>query len=90
MRYYFTRVRTAIINKPTENFLVAQWLGLCTSTAGGRGLIPGRRTKVLPALGQLSPVTQLDSVHRDERSDISTKTLCAATKTQCSLINFKR
>lgn len=28
--------------------LVVKWLGLCTSTAGGTGSIPGWRTKVLP------------------------------------------
>ena len=26
--------------------LVVQWLRLCTSTAGGMGLIPGRGTKI--------------------------------------------
>ena len=28
-------------------FLVVQWLGLCNSTAGGKGLIPGQGTKIL-------------------------------------------
>ena len=30
-----------------RNSLVIQWLGLCTSTAGGMGSIPGGRTKLL-------------------------------------------
>ena len=29
--------------------LAVQWLELCTSTAGGTGLIPGRGTKILQA-----------------------------------------
>ena len=29
--------------------LTVQWLGLCASTAGGRGLIPGQGTKILHA-----------------------------------------
>ena len=29
--------------------LAVQWLGLCTSTAGGVGSIPGQGTKTLPA-----------------------------------------
>ena len=28
------------------NPLAVQWLGLCASTAGGRGLIPGQGTKI--------------------------------------------
>ena len=28
------------------NSLVVQWLGLCISTAGGPGSIPGRGTKI--------------------------------------------
>ena len=31
------------------NSLVVQWLGLCASTAGGMGLIPGLGTKILQA-----------------------------------------
>ena len=31
------------------NSLVVQWLGLCASTAGGTGLIPGQGTKILQA-----------------------------------------
>ena len=31
------------------NFLVVQWLGICASTAGGPGLIPGQGTKILQA-----------------------------------------
>ena len=31
------------------NSLVVQWLGVCTSTAGGMGSIPGRGTKILHA-----------------------------------------
>ena len=27
--------------------LVVQWLGLCASTAGGTGLIPGQETQIL-------------------------------------------
>ena len=30
-----------------RNSLVIQWLGLYTSTAGGMGLVPGGRTKLL-------------------------------------------
>ena len=29
--------------------LVVQWLRCCTSTAGGKGLIPGQGTKILHA-----------------------------------------
>ena len=29
------------------NSLAVQWLGLCASTAGGTGSIPGRGTKIL-------------------------------------------
>ena len=32
-----------------ENFLVVQWLGLCTSTAEGLGSIPVEGTKILQA-----------------------------------------
>ena len=37
--------------KVTQNVtsLVVQWLGLCDSTAGGTGLIPGWATKILQA-----------------------------------------
>ena len=31
------------------NSLESQWLGLCTSTAGGMGSIPSWGTKILPA-----------------------------------------
>ena len=31
---------------PLGEFLAVQWLGLCTSTAGGPGLIPGWETKI--------------------------------------------
>ena len=34
---------------PPWNSLVVQWLGLCASTAGGPGSIPGRGTKILQA-----------------------------------------
>ena len=30
--------------------LAVQWLGLCASTAGGPGLIPGRATKIQQAV----------------------------------------
>ena len=30
----------------TGNSLAVQWLGLCASTAGGNGSIPGRGTKI--------------------------------------------
>ena len=33
---------------PARKSLVAQWLGLCASIAGGLGLIPGQRIKILP------------------------------------------
>ena len=36
-------------NLSLGNFLVVLWLGLCTSTAGGMGLIPDQRTKILQA-----------------------------------------
>ena len=36
------------------NFLTVQWLGLCASTAGGKGSIPGRGTKISHA-ARLSP-----------------------------------
>ena len=32
------------------NSLAVQWLGFCTSTAGGTGLIPSRGTKILHAM----------------------------------------
>ena len=40
--------------------LVVQWLGLCTSTAGGTGSIPGWGTKILHASlgGQKTPQNQ--------------------------------
>ena len=38
-----------------ENFLVVQWLGLCTSTAEGLGSIPDLGTKIPHSKGQLSP-----------------------------------
>ena len=41
------RYKTKITLKyKTRDFLVVQWLGLCTSNAGGEGLIPGRGTKI--------------------------------------------
>ena len=36
-------------NLSLGNSLVVLWLGLCTSTAGGMGLIPDQRTKILQA-----------------------------------------
>ena len=33
----------------TGNSLVVQWLGLCTSIAGGTGLIPGQGIKISQA-----------------------------------------
>ena len=38
-----------ILNCQLWNSLVVQWLGLCPSTAGGIGLIPGRGTNTLHA-----------------------------------------
>ena len=44
---YFLREPWGLINKSLsrENSLMVQWLGLCASTAGGLGLIPGQGTK---------------------------------------------
>ena len=36
-------------NTTRETSLVAKWLGLCTSTSGGMGSIPGQRAKILHA-----------------------------------------
>ena len=55
--YYLTPARMAIIKQTKnlqtinagENFLLVQWLGLCTYTAGGTVSIPGQRTKILQA-----------------------------------------
>ena len=33
-----------------DTSLMVQWLGLCTSTAGGMGLIPGQGTKIPQAM----------------------------------------
>ena len=38
------------INNDNRTFLVVQWLRLCLSTAGGRGLILGRGTKIPQAV----------------------------------------
>ena len=35
-----------LVQKSSGISLVVQWLGLCPSTAGDTGLIPGRRTKI--------------------------------------------
>ena len=35
----------------SRNTLTVQWLGFCTSTAGGMGLIPSQRTKIPHAVG---------------------------------------
>ena len=40
MRYHLTPVRMVIIKVYQGNLLVVQWLGLCTSTAGGHGADP--------------------------------------------------
>ena len=40
---------TAIIRIDTGTSLVVQWLGLCASTTGGTGLIPGWGTRILHA-----------------------------------------
>ena len=37
------------INRLSRDFLVVQWLRLCTSTSGGWSLIPGLKTRILPA-----------------------------------------
>ena len=39
----------ALLKLEVGNSLAVQWLGLCTSTAGGMGLIPGWGNKILPA-----------------------------------------
>ena len=36
----------SVTTKKSWDFLVVQWLRLCTSTAGDMGLIPGPRTKI--------------------------------------------
>ena len=42
------------------NSLLAQWLGLCASAAGGMGSIPGEGTKIPQAMqhGQKTPKTK--------------------------------
>jgi len=37
---------TDISTLGTEDPLAVQWLGLCTSTAGGKGSIPGQEMKI--------------------------------------------
>ena len=43
-----TKKNNKSIKVNIENFLVVQWLGLCTSTAERLGSIPVERTKILP------------------------------------------
>ena len=43
------------------NALAVQWLGLCTSTAGGPGLIPVQDTKILQAQGAAKNKNKKDS-----------------------------
>ena len=40
----------------SEAFLVVQWIGPCTFTAGGTGSIPGLGTKILHASLHASPL----------------------------------
>ena len=42
------------IRRITGNSLAVQWLGLCTSTSGATGSIPGRRAKI-PHAVQCAP-----------------------------------
>ena len=44
--YKFTHVFTCKILGLFRNFLVVQWLGLRSSTAGGMDSIPGQETKI--------------------------------------------
>ena len=55
MWYIYTVEHYSITKtKEIRNSLAVQWLGFCTSTAGGRGSIPGWGTKFLHACGAVS------------------------------------
>ena len=44
------RVWVKTLKRDSEDSLVVQWLGFCTSTAGGVGSIPGEETKIPNAM----------------------------------------
>ena len=43
----YPQSKWSILEGSIGNFLVVQWLGLCTSSAGGLGLLPGWGTNIL-------------------------------------------
>ena len=68
MVYYYNwnQIFLKIIKKGPS--LAVQWLRLCTSTAGGTGLIPGCKTKILHAVWQGQEI--------NKRMPPSTKRIC--------------
>ena len=52
-----------VTNHPTQTFLMAPWLGLCASTAGGMGLIPGGGSKILCAMWYGQKIKENKSPH---------------------------
>ena len=65
--------------------LVVQWLRICLAM---QGLIPGQGTKILCALGQLSPsVTTTEPAHSGAHVPVLEKSP-HATKTRHSQVNF--
>lgn len=43
----YTQSKWSILKRFIGNSLAVQWLGLCTSSAGGLGLLPGWGTNIL-------------------------------------------
>jgi len=52
-----------VTNHPTQTFLMVPWLGLCASTAGGMGLIPGGGSKILCAMWYGQKIKENKSPH---------------------------
>ena len=56
-----------------DTSLMVQWLGLCTSTAGAMGLIPGQGTEI-PLATQCGKIEKRKDLYVDEGGFLGTHT----------------
>ena len=61
-------LRAPIIKTDKGTSQVVQWLRLCTSTAGGMGLIPGRGTEMLHAAWRGQKKSKKSKIDQLERN----------------------
>ena len=74
-RPHMTGLNTGLINEIKTvfggNTLVGQWLGLCTFTAEGAGLIPGQGTKIPQATWHGQKIKVFGSKTVPEKDDLT-------------------